>query len=105
MPICELSGKKPLTKNKISHSNIKTKSRTLPNVQIKKFYSQSLKKHFRLKVAAATIRSIDKYGGFDYFLIRTKDINLTPPALKLKRQLQKIAQSSKKGKTNEIKKR
>ncbi len=95
MPLCELSGKRSVVKNKVSHSNIKTKSRTLPNVQVKKFYSSCLKKSFRLKVATAVIRSIDKCGGIDIFLIRRSDNQLSSFALKLKKQLRKKHRSSK----------
>ena len=93
MPLCELSGKKPVAKNKVSHSNIKTKSRAFPNVQIKRFYSPCLKKNFRLKVAARTLRSVDKCGGIDVFLLQSPARQLSPMALKLKKQLQKQQKS------------
>ena len=102
MPLCELSGKKPVVKNKVSHSNIKTKSRAFPNVQVKRFYSPCLKKFFRLKVAAAAIRSIDKCGGIDTFLIRSSNNQLSPFALKLKKQLTKKQKPSKTVSTKDV---
>ena len=99
MPLCELSGKKPVAKNKVSHSNIKTKSRAFPNVQSKRFYSLCLKKFVQLKVAARTLRTIDKCGGIDIFLLQSPMGQLSPVALKLKRQLQKKQKShNRKGK-------
>ena len=89
MPRCELTGKKPVVKNLVSHSNIKTKSRAFPNVQFKTFYSPCLKRSFRLKVAASTVRSIDKSGGIDNFLIKRPLDQLSPFALKLRKNMEK----------------
>ena len=73
MAKCELSGKASVSKNLVSHSNIKTKSRALPNIQSKKFFSYQLKNSFRFKVATSAVRDIDKVGGFDVFIIKQKD--------------------------------
>ncbi len=89
MPRCELTGKKPVVKNLVSHSNIKTKSRAFPNVQFRSFYSSCLKRSFRLKVAASTVRSIDKSGGIDNFLMKCSKNNLSPFALKLRKNMEK----------------
>ena len=89
MPRCELTGKGPVVKNLVSHSNIKTKSRAFPNIQLKTFYSACLKRSFRLKVAASTIRSIDKIGGIDNFLMKGSKSSLSPFALKLRNNLEK----------------
>ena len=89
MPRCELTGKGPIVKNLVSHSNIKTKSRAFPNVQFKTFYSPCLKRSFRLKVAASTVRSIDKSGGIDNFLMKGSKKCLSPFALKLRKNLEK----------------
>ena len=89
MPRCELTGKKPVVKNLVSHSNIKTKSRAFPNVQFKTFYSSCLKRTFRLKVAASTVRSIDKSGGIDGFLMKCSKNHLSSFALKLRKNMEK----------------
>jgi len=89
MSKCELTGKKPVVKNLVSHSNIKTKSRAFPNVQFKTFYSLCLKRSFRLKVAASTVRSIDKSGGIDNFLIKRPEDHLSPFALKIRKSMEK----------------
>ena len=64
--VCELSEKKPMVGHRVSHSNIKTKHRFLPNLQKKRFWSTDLKKFVSLKVSAAAIRTIDKVGLDNY---------------------------------------
>lgn len=59
---CEISGKGVLVGNRVSHSNIKTKHRFLPNLHKKKFWSPEKQKFVTLKVSASAIRSIDKVG-------------------------------------------
>ena len=59
---CELTGKGVLTGHRVSHSNVKTNHRFLPNLQKKRFWSADLNKFVTLKVATATIRTIDKVG-------------------------------------------
>ena len=59
---CELSGKGVQSGHRVSHSNIKTNHRFLPNLQTKRFWSPELKKFVTLKVAVSTIRTIDKVG-------------------------------------------
>ena len=59
---CQLTGKKPMTGNKVSHSNIKTKRRFLPNLQTKKFFLAEENKWITLKLTAEGIRTINKNG-------------------------------------------
>jgi large subunit ribosomal protein L28 len=68
---CELTGKGIQVGNRVSHSNIKTKHRFLPNLQKKRFWSVEKKKFVTLRVCASTIRTIDKVG-FDTYLHREK---------------------------------
>ena len=68
---CQLTGKKPLTGNKVSHSNMKTKRRFLPNLQKKSFFIPETGQTVRINVSAAAIRTIDKLGLYDY-LVRLK---------------------------------
>jgi large subunit ribosomal protein L28 len=60
--VCEVTGKKPITGNKVSHSNIKTKRRFLPNLQTKKYYIAEEDKWVTLKVSSEAIRTINKNG-------------------------------------------
>lgn len=85
MSRCELSGTGPAVKNLVSHSNIKTKSRAFPNVQKRTFYSLTLKRYFRARVSTRVLRSIDKLGGVDIYLLKQKNNNLSSRMLKLKK--------------------
>ena len=59
---CQLSGKAVQTGHRVSHSNIKSKHRFLPNLQKKRFWSEEQGRLVGLRVTAAAIRTIDKLG-------------------------------------------
>lgn len=65
-----LSGKGVLVGHRVSHSNRKTKHRFLPNLQTKRFWSDTQNKFVTLRVSTSAIRTIDKIG-LDAFLRRT----------------------------------
>lgn len=60
--VCQLTGKKVMTGNNVSHSNRKTKRKFYPNLISKKFYIPEEDKWVKLKIAASTLRTIDKNG-------------------------------------------
>jgi large subunit ribosomal protein L28 len=60
--VCQVTGKVPVGGNKVSHSNIKTKRRFLPNLQKKKFYLAEEDKWITLKLTTDAIRTINKNG-------------------------------------------
>ena len=60
--ICQVTGKVPLTGHTVSHSNIKTKRRFLPNLQVKRYYLAEEDKWITLKLSADGIRIINKKG-------------------------------------------
>lgn len=60
--VCQITGKKPIVGHRVSHSNIKTKRRFLPNLQEKKFYIPEEDRWITLKVSAKAIRIINKKG-------------------------------------------
>jgi large subunit ribosomal protein L28 len=60
--VCQVTGKVPVGGNKVSHSNIKTKRRFLPNLQKKRFYLAEEDKWITLKLSAGAIRTINKNG-------------------------------------------
>lgn len=60
--VCQLTGKRPITGNKVSHSNIKTRRRFLPNLQTKKFYLAEEDRWITLKLSTEGIRTINKNG-------------------------------------------
>ena len=60
--VCQVTGKAPMVGNNISHANNKTKRRFLPNLQSRKFWSESESRWIRLRVSSAGLRTIDKKG-------------------------------------------
>ncbi len=60
--VCQVTGKRPLVGNNVSHANNKTKTRSLPNLQKHRFFVASLKKWITLRVSAHGMRIIDKRG-------------------------------------------
>ena len=92
---CDLSGKLVLTGNNVSHSNNKTKRRFLPNLQVASLYSEKLDKKIKFKVAASTLRTVDKNGGIDNFLTKARKECLSANARKYKKTIEKIISSEK----------
>lgn len=60
--VCQVTGKKVMSGNKVSHSNRKTKRKFYPNLLVKKFYVAEEDKWVTMKVSAAGLRIIDKKG-------------------------------------------
>ena len=60
--VCQITGKKVVAGNNVSHSNKKTKRKFYPNLQTKKFYIPEEDKWITLKVSTAAIRNINKKG-------------------------------------------
>ncbi len=100
MARCELTGKSPVVKNKVSHSNIKTKSKAIPNVQKKRLFSNTLGAFVTLKVATSAIKSLEHMGGFDKFVLNLDEAKMSERALTVKR---KIARKLKTKKTTKAK--
>ena len=60
--VCDVTGKKPMTGNNVSHANIKTKRRFLPNLQYRRFWVETENRWIRLRISNAGLRLIDKNG-------------------------------------------
>ena len=60
--VCQVTGKRPVSGNKVSHSNIKTKRRFLPNLQTKRYFLAEENKWIVLKVSGEAIRTNNKNG-------------------------------------------
>ncbi len=89
--ICELTGKKPMVGNTVSHSNIKTKRRYLPNLVNVTVHSDALGQSYAARITASALRSVDKRGGLDAYLAKAKDEQLSPKMLKVKKDIAKKA--------------
>ena len=60
--VCQVTGKRPITGNNVSHANNKTKRRFLPNLQSRRFWVESENRWVRIRVSNAALRTIDKLG-------------------------------------------
>ena len=90
MARCELTGKGPAVKNLVSHSNIKTKSRNMPNVQSKRLFSRILNRFVTLKLATSTLKDVEARGGIDTYLLNQADEVLSKRASTVKRAIQRV---------------
>ena len=86
---CELTAKAVLTGNKVSHAHNKSRRRYLPNLQHVSLLSDVLGQTLRMRVSAHAIRTVEKQGGIDAFLLGAKDDKLSLNAQRLKRRIQK----------------
>jgi large subunit ribosomal protein L28 len=64
--VCQLTGKRPISGNNVSHSNRRTKRRFLPNLQKKRFYIPETDQWVTLRVSTSAIRTINKLGIYEY---------------------------------------
>lgn len=60
--VCEVTGKRPMAGNNVSHANNKTRRRFIPNLQEHRFWLESEKRFIKLRVSAKGMRTIDKHG-------------------------------------------
>ena len=86
---CDLTGRRPQVGHKVSHSNIKTKRRFLPNLGVVTLTSETLGRSFRLRITRTALRSVDHRGGLDAYLIKSRDEELSPEALRIKYEIAK----------------
>ncbi len=98
---CDLLAVGVMTGNKVSHSNRKTRRRFLPNLREISFKSDTLGCDLNLKIAASTLRTINKFGSIDNFLVNYRYNKLTDAAKKLRTQIKK--KLIKLGKLSEVK--
>ena len=92
---CELTGVGPMVGHNVSHSNIKTKRRFMPNLVATTVQSDALGQNFTLRITNAALRTLDFRGGLDAVLLKAKDEVLSAKALKIKRQVKaKLAEQA-----------
>ena len=60
--VCQVTGKKPMVGNNVSHANNRTKRRFLPNLQYRRFWIEAEKRWISMRVSNAGLRTIDKKG-------------------------------------------
>ena len=92
---CELTGKLVTTGNNVSHANNKTKRRFIPNLQNVSLYSDKLGKKLKFRIATSTLRTVEKTGGIDTFLLNAFNKDLSGGARKYKKSISKATLQNK----------
>jgi len=87
---CELTGKTAQTGHNVSHANNKTRRRFIPNLCDVTLMSDALQRSVQMRISAHALRTVDHRGGLDAFLLKASDSQLSPKALRLKRELRKV---------------
>jgi len=88
---CELTGKGLLVGHHVSHANNKKKRVFRPNLQTVSLASDALGHDVRLSISMNALRSVDRAGGLDAYLLKARDESLSIRALRLKRTIAKKA--------------
>jgi len=84
---CALTGKGVQTGNNVSHANNRTRRRYLPNLHQQSFYSESLNETVRLRVSTQALRTVEKRGGIDEFLLKARSTTLSSDLRRLKQRI------------------
>ena len=86
---CQITGKGVLTGNNVSHANNKTRRRFLPNLQETSLLSDALGLSVSMRLCTRAIRTVERNGGIDAFLLATPNRRLPGEALILKRRIER----------------
>lgn len=86
---CSITGVVAMSGNNVSHAMNHTRRRFLPNLQETRLMSDALGEMVRLKLTVRAIRTIEKNGGLDSFLLNTSDRKLPEEARRLKRRIER----------------
>ena len=84
---CQLTGKGVMSGNNVSHANNRTRRRFLPNLQTTGMQSEILDRKVSLRVSTSAMRTVEKHGGLDAFLLQARNSELAEEAQKLKREI------------------
>jgi len=84
---CQITGKGVMSGNNFSHANNRTRRRFLPNLQRTSMNSEILGRDVTLRVSTSAIRTVEKHGGLDAFLLQARNAELADDARALKREI------------------
>ncbi|MBL4837816.1 MAG: 50S ribosomal protein L28 [Kordiimonadaceae bacterium] len=87
--VCELTGKKVMSGNNVSHAHNKTRRRFLPNLTKATLISDTLDRSVTLRISTHALRSVEHNDGLDNLLLKTNDSALSAKAAKLKKEIKK----------------
>ena len=92
---CIITGKGVQAGNNVSHAHNKTRRRFLPNLQQASLLSDALGQSVKIRLSTSAIRTIEKKGGLDAFLLGTANRKLLPEALRIKRRIERAVAAAK----------
>ncbi len=84
---CQITGKTVMSGNNVSHANNRTRRRFLPNLQHASIQSDILGRKVSLRLSTSAMRTIEKHGGLDAFLMQARNAELADEAKALKREI------------------
>ena len=84
---CQISGKTVMSGNNVSHANNRTRRRFLPNLQATRMHSEVLNRQISLRVSTSAMRTVEKHGGLDAYLLQARNAELAAEARELKREI------------------
>ena len=84
---CQITGKGVMSGNNVSHAKNRTRRRFLPNLQRTSMNSEILGRDVTLRVSTSAIRTVEKHGGLDAFLLQARNAELADDARALKREI------------------
>ena len=84
---CQITGKTVMSGNNVSHANNRTRRRFLPNLQHASIQSDVLGRKVSLRLSTSAMRTIEKHGGLDSFLMQARNAELADEAKVLKREI------------------
>jgi len=87
--VCELTGKRVLAGNNVSHAHNKTRRRFLPNLTKATLMSDILGRSISFRLSTQALRSVEHNDGLDNFLVKARDGDLSAAALKIKKEIKK----------------
>ena len=90
---CQITGKTVMSGNNVSHANNRTRRRFLPNLQVTTMQSDVLGRSLKLRVSTSAIRTVEKHGGIDPFLIQARNSELADEARVIKSEILTASQS------------
>jgi large subunit ribosomal protein L28 len=90
---CQITGKSVMSGNNVSHANNRTRRRFLPNLQTTRMQSDILGRKVSLRVSTSAMRTVEKHGGLDAFLLQARNSELAEEARILKREIASIQAS------------
>ena len=84
---CQITGKNVMSGNNVSHANNRTRRKFLPNLQVTTMQSEILSRSIKLRVSTSAIRTVEKHGGIDPYLIQARNSELADEARALKSEI------------------